>query len=75
MADSSGDLQLEATWAELGIMLACLAWLLGPKWETPLEIQGFAEYPPPSGLPTTFRAGALGRGRGGDKSLPRDWEG
>ena len=64
MADSSGDLRLEAVWAELGIMLACLAWLLGPKWETPLEIQGFAEYPP-SSWPTALRARALGReGRG-----------
>ena len=47
MADSSGYLRLEAVWAELGIMLACLAWLLGPKWKTPLEIQGFADYGPP----------------------------
>ena len=39
MADSSGYLRLEAIWAELGIMLACLAWLLGPKWKTPLEIE------------------------------------
>ncbi len=38
MADSSGYLRLEAVWAELGIMLAHLACLLGPKWETPLEI-------------------------------------
>ena len=40
MADSSGYLRLEAVWAELGIMLACLAWLLGPKCETPVEIEG-----------------------------------
>ena len=40
MPDSRGDLRLEAIWAELGIMLACLAWLLGPKWKTPLEIEG-----------------------------------
>ena len=39
IADSSGDVCLEATWAELGIMLACLACLLGPKWKTPLEIE------------------------------------
>ena len=39
MADSSGYLRLEAICAELGIMLACLAWLLGPKWKTPLEIE------------------------------------
>ena len=31
MADSSGDLRMEAVWAELGIMLACLAWLLGSR--------------------------------------------
>ena len=42
MADSSGYLRLEAVWAELGIMFACLAWLLGPKWKTPLEIEGYA---------------------------------
>ena len=39
MADSSGYLRLEAVWAELGIMLAHLACLLGPKLETPLEIE------------------------------------
>ena len=42
MADSSGYLRLEATWTVLSIMLACLAWLLGPKWKTPLEIEGGA---------------------------------
>ena len=31
MADSSGYLRLEAVWAELGIMLAYLAWLLGSR--------------------------------------------
>ena len=40
MLDSSGDLRLEDIWAERGIMLPHLAWQLGPKWETPLEIEG-----------------------------------
>ena len=31
VSDSSGDLRLEATWAELGIMLAYLTWLLGSR--------------------------------------------
>ena len=31
MADSSGYLRLEVIWTELGIMLACLAWLLGSR--------------------------------------------
>ena len=35
MPDSRGDLRLEAIWAELGIMLACLAWLVGSKSQSP----------------------------------------
>ena len=31
MPDSRRDLRLEVVWAELGIMLACLAWLVGSK--------------------------------------------
>ena len=31
MADSSGDWRLGAIWTELGIMLACLAWLVGSR--------------------------------------------
>ena len=35
MPDSSRDLRLEAIWAELGIMLAYLAWLVGSKSQSP----------------------------------------
>ena len=40
MADSSGYLRLEAVWAELGIMLACLAWLLGSRSKSPTVSEG-----------------------------------
>ena len=40
MGDSGGDLRLEAIWAELGIMLACLAWLLGSRIESPAVSEG-----------------------------------
>ena len=48
MPEFSGDLRLEAIWAELGIMLACLAWLLGSRWKTPLETEclGVREWVP-----------------------------
>ena len=70
MADSSGDWRLEAIWAELGIMLACLAWLLGPKWKTPLEIQGFADYDPPQVCQQVLEPGPWGGEGEGINPLP-----
>ena len=70
MPDSNGDLRLEAIWAELGIMLACLAWLLGPKCEAPVEIKGFAEYEPPQACQHPSEPGPWGGEGEGINPLP-----
>ena len=71
MPDSSGDLCLEAIRAELGIMLAHLAWHLGPKWKTPLEIEGQGGLRA-SPVCQQFSEPGLWGGKGGDKSPPRN---
>ena len=74
MPDSSWDLRLEAIKAELGIMLAHLAWHLGPKWKIPVEIegQGGLRGSPTGQQPSEPR---LWGGEGeGINPLPKDWE-
>ena len=55
-----------------------LCWHILPDLWAPRargDIDGdFCGLRPPSNVPTPLRPKAPGRGRGGDKSPPRDWE-